>query len=413
MAIPKEFNARQRRELTNRYAWALTDKGRAAAIFAVHADKKHNPHLHISYTDRPVNFVRDDAGKLLYAELGPTVQKLTAKSRERVVAGLPPNATQHLREMWRDVANDALADNGFDIRIDNRTLLEQGIDRQAEKHRGPKSTVMQVADTPVDLPHAKSEIFLEQVMADPLEKLAADLDEHIDEPAGITPEDYVRGALDLDRNLNWLKHTHSEIDRLAEEAEISNEAAKVYRKEAFEHDRRADAHRNAADLANDLLTPLLKPNGRYRGFRFEIFGREIASRKYKRARNLDQEKQYRQHEQREAKEAADRILRHAQTLADKARELTEKAEFAARALEEQIGLYGDKETLIETTEMMNEGIQNNLSHLTPDHVYALYENGALHKDEATRAFELMGQEAYITKVELRDRQEQQEEGLSL
>jgi hypothetical protein len=40
--------------------------------------------------------------------------------------------------VWEEEANRALQRAGFQIRIDHRSLKEQGINREPEKHRGPE-----------------------------------------------------------------------------------------------------------------------------------------------------------------------------------------------------------------------------------------------------------------------------------
>jgi MobA/MobL family len=51
---------------------------------------------------------------------------------------------EQLREKWERLANRHLERNGYDARIDMRSLKEQGIlDREPEQHRGPTVTAMQ------------------------------------------------------------------------------------------------------------------------------------------------------------------------------------------------------------------------------------------------------------------------------
>ena len=50
---------------------------------------------------------------------------------------------ENLREKWEHLANRHLERHGIDVRIDRRTLQEQGLDRTAQEHRGPtKSAVV-------------------------------------------------------------------------------------------------------------------------------------------------------------------------------------------------------------------------------------------------------------------------------
>lgn len=398
VAVPNELNAQQRRKLVNDYAWKMTDKGRAAAIFSLHADNPENVHLHIYFTDRSVNFVRDDAGKLLYAEVGPTVQKLTAKSKERIQAGLQPNATQALREMWRDVANSALEENGFEQRIDNRSLLEQGIARQAEKHRGPLGTVMQVE--PDEIPHADAESTEETDMNWKFEEKL---------PESLQPIHLIRGALEVHNHLKYFDDLQDEQARLTVEAETANTAAESYKREAVEFERLYEKHRDTALLAADKLEPLTNPDGTYKGREFKIWKWEIATPVRKQAKHYAKLKHEHQSSAADARETADRHLKHAQELADRATRAINQAEVAKRTLDESIERYGGAESLKETKQMMHDTIAQNLRDISPEDVLAEYEAGNLAKGEAIHTLEMMGQEAYIDIIEQKEAQQEAEQ----
>ena len=74
-----------------------------------------------------------------------------------------------------------------------------------------------------------------------------------------------------------------------------------------------------------------------------------------------------------------------------------------------VSTYGETSTIDDTLEIIDEGIQQNLTHLTPSEICAMHENGTLTADQAYRALELMGAHSWITRIELRDRQESQQE----
>lgn len=48
-----------------------------------------------------------------------------------------PKPTDYWRKRWADLTNERLAENGIDVRIDHRSLKDQGIDRTPEPHFGP------------------------------------------------------------------------------------------------------------------------------------------------------------------------------------------------------------------------------------------------------------------------------------
>lgn len=41
------------------------------------------------------------------------------------------------RQCWADIQNKHLQNHGHDSRVDHRSLREQGVDRQPERHLGP------------------------------------------------------------------------------------------------------------------------------------------------------------------------------------------------------------------------------------------------------------------------------------
>ena len=102
----------------NRTPWvvAMHDMGKDA----------QNPHAHFIFRDRDV-------------ETGKRVIHLSDSKRDREKAGLEPNGTDWLRQVWELKANQALEAAGHDIRIDRRTLEAQGIEREPGLHVGPKA----------------------------------------------------------------------------------------------------------------------------------------------------------------------------------------------------------------------------------------------------------------------------------
>lgn len=119
LALPRELDDEQRKQLVARFAEEVT-KGRAPWIAAIHQQGKDekNPHCHLILRDRDF-----ETGK-------------------RVFESSEKGSTIRLREIWEKVANEALAENGFDQKIDRRTLKEQGLDREPTVHEGPKAQQM-------------------------------------------------------------------------------------------------------------------------------------------------------------------------------------------------------------------------------------------------------------------------------
>jgi hypothetical protein len=116
LALPVELDAEQRAALVRSFAEDVT-KGRAPWLAAFHDRGKDakNPHCHLVIRDRD------------------------PKTGKRVIGMSEAGSTERLRELWEQHANDALADAGLDIRIDRRTLEEQGIRRKPTIHEGVRA----------------------------------------------------------------------------------------------------------------------------------------------------------------------------------------------------------------------------------------------------------------------------------
>jgi hypothetical protein len=89
----------------------------------------HNPHAHIIIRDKD-----RETGK-------------------RVFGTSEKGSTDRLRQIWEDVANQALERAGIEARIDRRSLADQGIERTAGLHAGPNVLAMEERGLrPVSLP---------------------------------------------------------------------------------------------------------------------------------------------------------------------------------------------------------------------------------------------------------------------
>lgn len=129
LALPHELSDRQRQALAREMALYLIERYRVAVDVAVHSPCEgdgHDPrnhHAHLLFTTREV-----------------TKEGLGAKTRilDDKVTG--PQEIEIIREVWETLANDALARAGFeDVKIDRRTLEDQGIDRIPQTHEGKAS----------------------------------------------------------------------------------------------------------------------------------------------------------------------------------------------------------------------------------------------------------------------------------
>ncbi|MCK1513042.1 MobA/MobL family protein [Bradyrhizobium sp. 190] len=119
LALPVELDAEQRAALVRSFAEDVT-KGRAPWLAAFHDRGKDakNPHCHLVIRDRD------------------------PKTGKRAIGMSEAGSTERLRELWEEHANNALAEAGLDIRIDRRTLEEQGIRRRPTIHEGVRARRM-------------------------------------------------------------------------------------------------------------------------------------------------------------------------------------------------------------------------------------------------------------------------------
>lgn len=138
VALPRELNRDQRRELVEDFiAQELGD--RHAYQYAIHCppaaiEGGEQPHAHIMYSERTVDGIDRDPEQYFkrYNAKAPEkggCRKDSAGTQERL---------QATRERWASVQNAHLERYGHSARVDHRTLAEQGVKRQPEKHIGWK-----------------------------------------------------------------------------------------------------------------------------------------------------------------------------------------------------------------------------------------------------------------------------------
>ncbi len=129
LALPRELNEEQRVQLIRDFMADLQGNKRVPWFAALHqtGEDAHNPHAHIAVHDRDI-------------KTGKRVLRLSDSARDRIKAGLPgPKGVDWIRERWEVAGNRALKREGFDARIDRRTLNAQGIDRKPTIHEGPRA----------------------------------------------------------------------------------------------------------------------------------------------------------------------------------------------------------------------------------------------------------------------------------
>lgn len=126
LALPHELSDKARAELARDMGLYLMERYRVVVDVAIHAPcegEGHDPrnhHAHLLFTTRAI-----------------TKEGFGAKTRILDDKDSGPQEVEIIREVWETLANDALARAGFeDVKIDRRTLEDQGIDRIPQTHEG-------------------------------------------------------------------------------------------------------------------------------------------------------------------------------------------------------------------------------------------------------------------------------------
>ena len=119
VALPLELTPEERAELVEDFMDRVGN-GRVSWVAGIHSqgEDEANPHAHILIRDKDF-------------QTGKRVAMLSEKG-----------STDRLRELWETATNEALERAGLDIRVDRRSLAEQGIEREAGIHVGPGAAAM-------------------------------------------------------------------------------------------------------------------------------------------------------------------------------------------------------------------------------------------------------------------------------
>lgn len=122
MALPRELTPQQMQELTR--AWVgknCVDRGMVATVAWHHLDGE-NPHAHVMLSMR----------ELTPEGWGKKARDWNSKE-----------VLEQWRESWGQEANKALELAGSQARIDHRSLKDQGLEQEPQRHMGPKATAIE------------------------------------------------------------------------------------------------------------------------------------------------------------------------------------------------------------------------------------------------------------------------------
>lgn len=144
LALPAELNAKERTELAVEFGRELSNRYGVAVDVSVHRPDREgdqrNHHAHILATTRTVS--RGENGQPIMGEKASI--ELSDSKRRKQGLGSAGDEIKAIRGAWRDMANNALERAGEIARIDDRSLVDQGVtDRQPPIHLGPNVVAMQ------------------------------------------------------------------------------------------------------------------------------------------------------------------------------------------------------------------------------------------------------------------------------
>jgi ATP-dependent exoDNAse (exonuclease V) alpha subunit len=138
VALPHELNRGQRVDLVRAFSAELANRYGVAVDFSIHAPHRNgderNHHAHIMATTREVTATG----------LGPKAA-IEWSDTDRRKKGLEPakSEVKAIRERWAALTNEHLLERGIEVRVDHRSLQEQGIDREPQSHLGPAVSGME------------------------------------------------------------------------------------------------------------------------------------------------------------------------------------------------------------------------------------------------------------------------------
>ena len=136
LALPIELTNDQRYEAVAGFMDKI-GHGRIAWLAAFHDKGKdeHNPHCHLIFRDADIETGRKVVGTT-------TSAKDVREAQEHGWRVPPRMTTKDLRVAWCEHLNAEMERHGLDTRFDQRTLKDQGIDREPQIHVGPKAMSM-------------------------------------------------------------------------------------------------------------------------------------------------------------------------------------------------------------------------------------------------------------------------------
>lgn len=134
-ALPRELSLEGRVNLAHAFASEVTQDRHPYTLVIHEGRKNHNPHAHLIFSERALDETERDKAHF-FKQADPKVASRGGAKKDR--AFIQKAWLKATRERWANLANEALEREGWDSRIDHRSLEAQGVtDRLPSRHAGP------------------------------------------------------------------------------------------------------------------------------------------------------------------------------------------------------------------------------------------------------------------------------------
>lgn len=143
-ALPRELSHAQQLAIVDKFiATVLVNHPYTAGIHIKPAsDGAPQPHVHLMWSERQMDGIERPAD-LFFKRVAAGRKDKNGNTRvpDPATGGCRKESMQprlmEFRELWATLINDAYIDAGIEVRVDHRSLVDQGIDRAPERHLGP------------------------------------------------------------------------------------------------------------------------------------------------------------------------------------------------------------------------------------------------------------------------------------
>lgn len=147
-SLPVEIDFQSKIKVSENFAKRVSEQindidGKLPYHLVIHDADGHNPHCHLLLSERANDNI-DRTEETWFKRFNPSDPSLGGAKKTRDLQ--PKQWLLNVREAWAEYANEALANNGYDIKIDHRSYAKQGINKIPSTHVGPVVKVISEND---------------------------------------------------------------------------------------------------------------------------------------------------------------------------------------------------------------------------------------------------------------------------